>query len=97
MNRFTDIDLDNKKLTPIHGYWSCSLVPLEQALGPLLSCIDQSDRSIKAAKKYCRYSSEHGLTRDESAAVYLYTMEGGDNSFYRVLNETLRDEDRRTL
>jgi hypothetical protein len=58
------------------------------------SHIDELKRSIKAAKKYCHFPSEHGLTHDESAAIYLYTMEGGENSFYRVLNEALRSEDR---
>ncbi|CAF1192806.1 unnamed protein product [Didymodactylos carnosus] len=97
MSRFADIDLSNKKLSPIDGYWSYPLVPLEKALEPILSRIDQLDRSIKAAKKHCHYPSEHDLTRDESAALYLYTMEGGDNSFYRVLNQALRLEDRRLV
>jgi hypothetical protein len=59
--------------------------------------IDQLDRSIKAAKKYCHFPSEHGLSHDESAALFLYTMEAGDNSFYRVLNQALRSEDRPAL
>jgi hypothetical protein len=97
MSRFTEFDLDKKQLTPISGYWFYPLVSLEQALAPILPQIDQLDRSIKEAKKHCHYPSEHGLTRDESAAVLLYTMEGGENSFYRVLNQALREEDRRKL
>jgi hypothetical protein len=94
ISRFVDTEFDNKKLPPLSGYWSEKLVPLEDALKPIEPRFDELKRSIKAAKKYCHFPSEHGLTHDESAAVYLYTMEGGDNSFYRVLNEALRSEDR---
>jgi hypothetical protein len=66
MSRFTDVDLNKEDLTPISGYWNYPLVPLEQALQPILPYIDQLDRTIKAAKKYCHYPSEHDLTRDES-------------------------------
>jgi hypothetical protein len=97
MSRFVDHEFDNKQLPPISGYWSENLVPLEQALEPIVPRIEQLDRSIKTAKKHCHFPSEHGLTHDESAAVYLYTMEGGDNSFYRVLNRALRSEDRSAL
>jgi hypothetical protein len=97
MSRFVDTEFDNKKLPPICGYWNENLVPLEQALKLIMPRIDQLDRSIRAAKKYCHFPSEHGLTHDESAALFLYTMEGGDNSFYRVLNQALRSEDRPAL
>jgi hypothetical protein len=97
MNRFVDNAYDNKKLPPICGYWSEKLVPLEQALKHIVPRIEQLDRSIKAAKTNCHFPSEHGLTHDESAALYLYTMEGGDTSFYRVLNRALRSEDRPAL
>jgi hypothetical protein len=97
MSRYTDIDLTNKKLPPISGYWSEKVVSLEEALKPIESSIDELSRSIKVAKKHCTFPSEHGLTRDESAAVYLYTMEGGENSFYKVLNAKLRSENRAAL
>lgn len=97
MSRFTDIDLENKNLPAICGYWSVKLVSLEQALQPIEPLIEELGRSIKAAKKYCRFPSEHGLTHDESAAVYLYTMEAGESSFYLVLNQALRSENRPAL
>ena len=97
MSRFIDTKFDNKQLPPICGYWSENLVPLEQALKLIIPRVEQLDRSIKAARKYCRFPSEHGLTHDESAALYLYTMEGGENSFYRILNDALRSEDRPAL
>ena len=94
MSRFTEFDLVKGPLTPIAGYWSYPLVPLDQALAPLSSEINELDRSIQEARKHCQYPSQHSLTRDESAAVFLYTMEAGEQSFYRVLNKILRDEDR---
>ena len=97
MSRYVDTAFDNKQLPPICGYWSEKSVSLEEALNPILPRIEQLGRSIKAAKKYCHFPSEHGLTHDESAALYLYTMEGGENSFYRILNHALRSEDRPAL
>ena len=97
MNRYSDVDLVNKKLPPVGGYWSEELVSLEEALKPIESLINELSRSIKMAKEHCTFPSEHNLTHDESAAVYLYTMEGGQNSFYRVLNAALRSENRPAL
>ena len=97
MSRYADIELVDKSLPPICGYWNAKLVSLEEALKPIESIIDELNRSIKVAKKYCTYPSEHDLTRDESAAIYLYTMEGGENSFYKILNEALRSENRPAL
>jgi hypothetical protein len=97
MSRYLDIEIDNKKLPPIGAYWQHTLLPLREALQPVMSRFDQLDRSIDKAIKQCWYPSKHNLTREESAAVFLYTMEGGDNSFYRVLNEALRSENRRLI
>jgi len=97
MNRFTDVDLENKNLPAATGYWAMKLVSLEEALKPIEPSIEELARSIKAAKKYCHFPSEHGLTHDESAALYLYSMEAGENSFYLVLNEALRSENRPAL
>ena len=94
MNRFTEFELKKQELTPITGYWACPLVSLEKALAPMFSQIEQLDRSIEKAKEHCHYPSEHGLTLDESASIYLYTMEACENSFYRILNKILREEDR---
>ncbi|CAF3598743.1 unnamed protein product [Rotaria sp. Silwood1] len=97
MNRFTELNLDKKNLPPVADYWAYPLVSLEQALVPLLSEIEHLERSIEEAKRHCHYPSEHGLTHDESASIFLYTMEAGDYSLYRLLNKTLRDEDRHKI
>lgn len=97
LNRFTDVDTEKKNLTPIYGYWSHPVLPLEQALQPITPMIPQLERYIKVAKENCAYPSEHNLTRDESASLYIYTMEWGPTSLYRVLNKALRTEDRTVL
>jgi hypothetical protein len=97
MSRYLDVEIGNKKLPPIGAYWQHTLLPLDEALQPVMSCFDQLDRSIHEAKNQCCYPSKHNLTREDSAAVFLYTMDGGDNSFYKVLNEALRSENRRAL
>lgn len=97
MSRYTEYERGNKELKPIAAYWAYRTVPLEEALKPFFNEIDGLERSIQEAKKHCKYSSAHGITRDESAALLLYTMEGGDYSFYRRVNEALRKVDRRVL
>ncbi|CAF3529460.1 unnamed protein product [Rotaria socialis] len=97
MNRFTDIESKPIQLPPVYGYLSHPLLPLEKALEPIASQINQLSRYKKIAINECHFPSEHGLTRDESAAVYLYTMEWGEESFYQVINRYLRAEDRSSL
>ena len=96
-SRFYDIDFSGKELPPIFGYWSQPLMPLEPALKSVSMHIDRLPQYIEVAKRNCHYPSDLGLTLDESAAVYLYTMEWGKDSFYRALNQALRCEDRNTL
>ena len=97
MNRFGDIQVSNKRLPPVYGYRVEKLVSLERALQSVESEIDQLSYFIKLAKRHCHYPSEHGLTKDESASIYIYTMEWGETTLYRVLNEALRSENRQAL
>ncbi len=97
MNRFGDIDVSVKRLPPVYGYRSEKLVPIEKALEPIEPQIDDLPYYIKTAKKHCHFPSEHGLSKDESAAIYIYTMEWGDTTLYRVLNKALRSENRQAL
>jgi hypothetical protein len=97
MPRFTDIESSTKRLPPVYGYLTHQLLPLQKALEPISSQVDQLDRFRIIANNECHFPSEHQLTRDESAAVFLYTMEWGENSFYQVINHVLRAEDRSIL
>ncbi|CAF3352339.1 unnamed protein product [Rotaria socialis] len=64
-----------KQLPPIYGYLSHPLLPLQKALEPIAIQINQLDRYSKIAENECRFPSDHDLTRDGSAAIYLYTIE----------------------
>ena len=97
MDRFTDIESTPTRLTPVYGYLTHPLLPLQQALEPVAAQFDQLDRFSTIARNGCHFPSEDGLTRNESAAIFLYTMEWGDDSLYRVLNRALRAEDRSSL
>ncbi|CAF0788000.1 unnamed protein product [Adineta steineri] len=97
MNRFSDIDLTLKRLPAVYGYRSQKLVSLEKALESIESQIDELKFYIKTAKKHCHFPSDDGLTRDESAAVYIYTMEWGEASLYHLLNRALRDANRQNI
>ena len=97
MNRFSDIEASFKRLPPVYGYRAEKLVSLEQALKPIQDQIDELAYFVKIAKKYCHFPSEHGLSHDQSAAIYIYTMEWGETTLYRVLNRTLRSEERQNL
>jgi hypothetical protein len=52
----------------------------DEVLEPISHRIDQF---IQIAKEKCHFPSEHNLTHDESAAIYLYTMEWDNDIFYR--------------
>ena len=73
---------------PIFGYEDSLLLTLEEAVEKLTPTIPRlTDYVATAKKKYNRHSDL--LTRDESAAIYLYTM---PTCFFSRLNETLRAE-----
>ncbi|CAF3939737.1 unnamed protein product, partial [Rotaria sp. Silwood1] len=97
MNRFGDIDASFKRLPPVYGYHAEKLVSLEEALQAIKAHINGLPHFIKIAKQYCHFPSEHGLSHDQSAAVYIYTMEWGETTLYRVLNKALRSENRQAL
>lgn len=97
MNRFRDIETRFKALGPIYGYHSEKLVSIEKALEPVESEIDELPYYIQIAKRYCRYPSQHGLSHDQSAAIYIYSMDWNETSLYCVLNKALRSENRQAL
>jgi hypothetical protein len=97
MNRFGDIDFSFKRLAPVHGFRSQPLVSIEKCLESIGFDIVTLPYYTKIAKKHCRFPSEHGLSHDESAAIYIYTMEWAEISLYSVLNTALRSENRQAL
>ncbi|CAF2832676.1 unnamed protein product [Rotaria sp. Silwood2] len=94
--RLTDVRFEpGKFLSPIEGYEKVQLVSLEQAIQPLLSIVSDIDRRAFIAHQRCQNPADN-LTIDESAAIFLYTMEW-PNCVYSLLNETLTKEDRNQL
>ncbi len=93
---FTNVDYESSQFEPLVEYQTYPLLPLHQALD-ILSRIHQLDHFIKTAMDSCHFPSEHGLTCDESAAIYLYTMDCGHESLYRVLDEIFREKDQSLL
>ncbi|CAF4198688.1 unnamed protein product, partial [Adineta steineri] len=83
---------------PIAGYEKMPLVSLEEAVEPLLSLVPGVQRTVSIVKQYCENPLDE-LSPDESASIMLYTIEGTprDDSFYSILNSTLRTEDRTKL
>lgn len=82
----------------INGYENESSVSLEEALKPLQGQIPGLLMQIKDAKSKCHYPSEHHLTRDESAALYLYTMQRNDlDSLYHHLQRAWQSGRRSSL
>ena len=97
MHRFLNVDPNPTNSSPIYGYHSYPLLPLQEALNPVASQIPDLDRYINIAKTECHFPCEHGLTQEESASIYIYTMEWGENNLYQILNALLRKEDRSVL
>lgn len=84
--------------SPIRNF---SLLPqksLEEAVEPLVSIIPNVKDMVAKAKEKCTDQKDH-LTVDESAAIILYSLEWDprENSFYIILNNTLRSEDEEKL
>ena len=97
MSRLTDSDPIPKRLPPVYGYLNHDLLSLKEAVQPISSLFPDLDSQVRIAKVGHHFPSEHGLTREESAAIYLYTMEWNDTSFFKIINEALRSENRGAL
>ncbi len=71
---------------------------LEEAVQPIKMLVPDIDEQVYIAKRNCRKPND-GLSSDESASIYIYTMESThhDASLYYVLNATLRSEDRKKV
>ncbi|CAF1309410.1 unnamed protein product [Rotaria sordida] len=95
-NRFVtnhSAEFEQANRSPIFGYEDSPVLTLEEALEEItVPNLDIMDHVRRAKKKFYRRSTL--LTRDESAAIFFYSM---PSTFYSCLNNTLRDEDREKL
>ncbi|CAF4056490.1 unnamed protein product, partial [Rotaria sp. Silwood1] len=78
-------------LSPIEGFDEQPLMPLEDAVKPLMDIVPDLDTYVKKAKDNFE-SKTDDLTVDELAAIWLYTKSwiNKDESIYMQLNRTLR-------
>lgn len=89
MSRFIQTYYGNKLFENYYQYTDYSSLSLERALGPVSAHIDRLDDFINLAKSKCRNFSAYKLTKDESAAIYLYTIQRGNQNVHHVLNQAL--------
>ena len=89
MNRFIQIYKDNNELGNHYQHMNHPVLSLEQALVPLSTHIYRLDQLLALAKSSYHSISSYKLTRDESVAIYLYTIERGDQSLHFSLSLAL--------
>lgn len=77
---------------PISGYQSVPLMSLEDAVQSIEQLVPGILTYVTTAKEQCTKNIK--LNINESAAIYLYTME---SPFYAHINKTLRNENRSDL
>lgn len=73
------------------------LVSLEEALAPFHGKIKNLSTKIKYAKDNCNPTTKDHLTRDESAAIYIYSHGTDKNSIYTNLKHALDSNDRERI
>ncbi|UJR07168.1 hypothetical protein I4U23_011456 [Adineta vaga] len=96
------IDISHRSqenIKPINDYQQGELVSLEQACQPLENLLDAELQLYITVARLNSQQSKHGLTQDESASIYLYTMEWNQpqHSLYVLLNQVLCTMDRNQL
>ena len=99
MQRMSDFTSEPKRvLPPIKGYENQLLVTLEQSVESLHSIVSDVEQMVWTVKQNCENPCD-GLTCDESASIMLYTLEwiSTESSFYFILNQTLRNQNRTEL
>ena len=95
-NRFVNSvvsELQEANHSPIYGYQHLPVMKLEKAVESIVPIVPGLECYVAEAKEQC-YRMSTDLTRDESAAIYLYTM---PIPFFPKLNEDLRAKNRDAL
>ncbi|CAF2141108.1 unnamed protein product, partial [Rotaria magnacalcarata] len=92
-----ELPASNNNEMHIRGYEKMPLVSIEEAVQPLHTIVPDVQRLAVIAKRHCGDEEpKDGLSKDESAAIMLYTMEW-ETSLYCILNQTLRSEHRNNV
>ena len=90
-SRTASVDSKTDSYT-IVGYAKEPLLPLAKACMPLVNIVFNILAYVQFAISHTPEKPSDGLTVDESAAIFLYTMEWQEShrSLYSMLNETLK-------
>ncbi|CAF3802320.1 unnamed protein product, partial [Rotaria sp. Silwood1] len=97
--RFSDVDGEPmRRLPPIRGFENMPLVSLEEATQPLIPHVPEIEHMVYIIQGN-NIKPKDNLTVDESLSIALYSMEWSPrkNSFYIILNETLRNSNREEM
>ncbi len=87
----------DRLLVPIQGYEDQPLLPLYETIKPISKLFNRIDEYVFIALNNCQNPTD-GLDQQESASIHLYTMQfSGGPSLYKLLNQSLRDENREEL
>jgi hypothetical protein len=98
-SRFTDVydEPVGHHRSPIGGYEEKPLVSLTETVKGIAGLFKNIQDNVFLALHNCQNPAD-GLTQDESASIYLYTMQfRGGPSLYQLLNQSLRAENREDL
>ena len=94
--RFSDVSGEPlRRLPPIRGFENQPLVSLDEATEPLIGVVQEIEHMVYNIQQ-SDIQANNGLTVDESSSIALYSMEWSprEQSFYMILNETLRNPER---
>ena len=94
--RFSDIaEEPMERLPPLRGFETEPLMSLEEATEPLTESVPEIKHMIYNIRQ-SKIQPKNGLTIDESSSIALYSMEWNppEESFYIILNKSLRDLNR---
>ena len=91
--------IEPQGLDSVIGFAQEPLLSLVEACTTLVDIVHNISYYASIAVETTPNEPAHGLTRDESASIRLYTMEWANDqkSLYSILNRTLRLSDRRAL
>ncbi|CAF2661846.1 unnamed protein product [Rotaria sp. Silwood2] len=91
---YDDESIPRHNIPDIECYLNYPQVPLEIAVEPLIDIIPTVTKYVRMAKEMCSNPPDR-LTPDESASIYLYTIE--PVGIYRKLNEAIETKQQDVL
>ncbi|CAF1105620.1 unnamed protein product [Adineta ricciae] len=92
MSRFIQEYYNEREPLFYQYYRKQPLLPLGIALESLVLSVEGLHQHMKTAETKRHHFSQYKLTGDESAAIYLYTSEWGEQSLHNLLNQTITSD-----